>query len=355
MPTMGRRPTKNFNCPPHFRVRDRVGVAYFFYDLGGKPRKELPLGTDYATAIRKWADLEQDAKHITPSLLTFKVVSDRYARDVLPMKAARTQKDNLVELDNLLKFFNNPPAPFGSIQPIHIRQFMDWRTDKGKHSTTRANREKALFSHIWNMAREWGLTDLSNPCAGIKGFTEHGRTVYTEDDVLDAVYECGDRALKDALDLAYLCIQRPADTIKMSETDIRDGVLEVVQNKTGARIRINLVGELDQVIKRIMKLKKTFKVRSLALVCKDNGAAMTYGALRNGFDRARIEAIKRYPKLEKEIKEFQFRDLRAKGGTDKAEKAGNVRAAQKLLGHSTEKTTEIYIRKIRGETVDPTK
>ena len=54
---------------------------------------------------------------------------------------------------------------------------MDWRKD----APVRANREKALFSHIFNKAREWGYTAAPNPCAGVKGFTERGRDAYIED------------------------------------------------------------------------------------------------------------------------------------------------------------------------------
>lgn len=350
MQPMGRRPSVHQNMPPRMRPRQKPGGIYYYYDLGGKPRREIPLGNDYATAVRKWVELEQDTTQQAASLLTFKAVADRYLKEVLPTKAARTQKDNLTELANLLKFFNNPPAPLESIKPMHIRLYLDWR---GQQARTRANREKALFSHIWNMARAWGLTELANPCIGIKGFGEDPRDVYIEDDVYQAVYGCADRALKDAMDLEYLCAQRPADTLKLSETNIQDGQLVIAQNKTDARLRINIKGKLKKVIKRIMETKRGHKVRSLALICKDNGAALSYGALRDRFDRARAMAAKKHPKLAEAIREFQFRDLRAKGGTDKAEAEGNVRSAQKLFGHSMEKTTEIYIRNRRGDSVDP--
>ncbi|KAF5292576.1 hypothetical protein FQR65_LT20254 [Abscondita terminalis] len=42
-----------------------------------------------------------------------------------------------------------------------IAQYRDSRTAK-----TRANREIALLSHVFNIAREWGLTTKDNPCVG---------------------------------------------------------------------------------------------------------------------------------------------------------------------------------------------
>ena len=54
------------------------------------------------------------------------------------------------------------------------------------------------------------------------------------------------------------------------------------------------------------------------------------------------------------VKCFQFRDLRAKAGTDKAD-ATDMREAQQQLGHKSVKTTEIYLRTRAGEKVTPTK
>jgi len=62
------------------------------------------------------------------------------------------------------------------------------------------------------------------PCAGVKGFTERGRDVYVEDDTYRAVWDAADWPTRDAMDLAYLTGQRPADVLKMQITDIRDAV-----------------------------------------------------------------------------------------------------------------------------------
>ena len=190
---MGRKPTTHSNLPPRMRSRkQRSGKVFYYYDTGLKPRVEIPLGSDYTTAVRKWSELHIVNGGTVSKLITFKEVSDRYVLEVIPKKAARTQKDNLHELTWLLKFFNNPPVPLEEIRPQHIRQYLDWR---GKSSHTRANREKALFSHIWNIARSWGLTDLPNPCLGIKGFTEKATKVFLTFEELDKIEQEGQNGL----------------------------------------------------------------------------------------------------------------------------------------------------------------
>ncbi|WP_232439928.1 tyrosine-type recombinase/integrase [Burkholderia ubonensis] len=52
---------------------------------------------------------------------------------------------------------------------------------------------------------------------------------------------------------------------------------------------------------------------------------------------------------------FQFRDLRAKAGTDKAESSRDIRAAQRQLGHTSIVMTEHYVRERKGDRVEPTK
>lgn len=349
---VGRLPTKNLNLPKNMRARvQRSGKTYYYYDTGAKPRTEIPLGADYIEAVRKWTELE--GRNQMP-MVTFKDVTDRYIKEILPLKANRTQADNLIELDNLLAFFNNPPAPIAEIKPIHVRQYLDQRTNFGRTSTTRANRERALLSHIFNMARNWGVLDTVNPCQGIKGYTQTGRDVYIEDDVFNAVYAVASQPLRDAIDLAYLTGQRPGDVISMSEADIQDGMLLVQQGKTNAKLRIAITGELKQLIDRIIAGKKKHKVRTLQLISTETGRPMSQQAIAERFTKARAKASKQNPTIKDAIMAYQFRDLRAKAVTDKAENEG-ISKAQKLAGHSTEKMTAHYVRSKIGEKVEPTR
>lgn len=354
------------------RARVRGKTTYYFLDKGGKPRVEVSLGKNYVEAVRKWAQ-ESTNRGSAGAVVTFKAAAEGYVREVLPKKAPETQKLNMRELANLLEFFGDTKETIDSIKPIMVKQYMTWRAKQvldeklaanverkaagrkvaaitGTEGHVPANREKALLSHIWNYAREHGLTNLSNPCAGIKGYKEAGRDAYIDDAVYTAVWEVAEPGLRDAMDLAYLSAQRKADVLKFSRTDLKDDQLTVVQNKTGKRLRVSVEGQLAAVIERINKRK----VAGIALVCNDKGERMTEYMLRGAFDRARLAAAEKFPRLTKDIEAFQFRDLRAKAGTDKEEKDG-MDAAQAQLGHSTSAMTAHYVRHRRGKLVKPTK
>lgn len=340
---MGRKPTKP-DAIPRFRRRKRGARIYYYYDHGlvdGK-RVEEPLGTDYGLAVKRWAQIEQAINLPAPAILTFRHVCEAYRRKVMPTKAARTQRDNERELANLLAFFDDPPAPLDAIRPVNVRQYLAWRHE----APVRANREKALLSHIWNFARAEGYTDRPNPCAGIKGNREPGRDQYIEDAQYNAIWDAADDCLRDAMDLAYLTAQRPGDVLRLTEMDVRDGVLHIAQGKTGTKLRIEIAGELAQLLARIRTRKQGHAVYSTRLIVNEQGRALGTNALSRRWAKACRTAG---------ITNLQFRDLRAKAATDKEESSGSIRAAQRQLGHATVRMTEHYTRNRQGSKVTPTR
>jgi integrase len=342
---MGRLP-KRPDAVPQLRVRKKPsGKTFYYYDHGGKPRREEPLGSDYGLAIKRWAEIHRASDEKPASVITFRYVADRYRAIVIPTKAPRTQLDNAKELKQLLAYFDDPPCPLEAIEPVNVRQYLTWRSAKAK---IRANREKALLSHIWNWARGEGYTSLANPCAGIKGNRETGRDVYVEDDAFDAVWKIASGPLRDAMDLAYLAGQRVADTLRMDQRDMRDGYLHIKQGKTGTKRRIEVTGDLAQLIDRIAERKAGYKVHATRLIVGEDGQPWTYDRLRRSFRDACTSAGINPD-------DFQLRDLRAKAGTDKADSAADIREAQKQLGHSSVTMTEHYVRNRRGAKSTPTR
>lgn len=353
---MGRKPYKNTNLPPRMRARRRPnGKTYYFYDMGGRPRKEKSLGSDYILALQGWAKFEQ---HAPIAQATFNDAADRYLIDELPDKSARTQSDNVKELANLREFFGD--GLLNDIEPVNIMQFMEWRREKARawlrkkgmkvereSGNVRANRERALFSHIFNYARRKGLTSAPNPCLGIETLEESGRDVYVEDSTYQVAWNAAGQPLRDAMDLAYLTGQRPADTVALTEHDIKDGYLHVKQGKTGKKIRIEVVGELADVLQRIRARRSGHKIITTYLVVNQYGRPVQRRTVA-----AWLRDVREATGIDPDS--FQFRDLRAKAGTDKEGTQG-MSAAKDQLGHTSEKTTALYVRNRLGKKVSPTR
>ncbi len=347
--------TSNKDLPPRmFRVRRALksGKTWeAFYYNGRAPtgeRVQIPLGSDLNEAKRKWAELECREAPVDTGLMRF--IFDRYVREVIPGKAPKTQLDNEGALKQLRKVFDN--APIDSVTPQHIAQYRDKRSAK-----VRANREISLFSHVWNTAREWGYTAKENPVRGVRKNKETPRDYYADEEVWSAVYGVACDELKDALDLAYLTGQRPGDVIKMRLTDVKDGYLEVKQNKTKKKLRIQLEvdgmrTELGQLLDRVKGRER--KIASLFIVATSRGVPLNKWTLRTRFDTARAAAAKQAAEAGNEelcarIKAFQFRDSRPKAASET-----DLDHASKLLGHTNKQITQTVYRRV-GEIVKPTR
>ncbi|TAK86606.1 MAG: integrase [Aquabacterium sp.] len=323
---MGRKRSTHKDLPKGMTKKGE----HYYHVTTTTPRKWTPLGRERALALLAWARLE--GSEPDPALKTFEAIALRYEREVIPTKARRTQADNLKELERLRAVFNR--VQIDRIKPHHVRAYLDKR---GETAKARANREKALLSHLFNRAREWGYTDAPNPCQGVKGFKELGRDRYVSDAEFQAVREHAHPTVRDAMDLALLTGQRPADVLKIKRVDIHDGALWIVQNKTGAKRAIEITGELKELIDRIDS-RPRLRIGPY-LVQDDDGKHLRSDGLRSRFDKARKAAGV----------SFQFRDIRAKAATD----TGDLAHSQLLLGHKRREMTEHYVRRRTGERVKP--
>lgn len=358
--------TTNRDLPPRMiRVKRKLksGKVWQSYYYNGRneegERVQIPLGHDLQEAKRRWAQLECADAPENSNLMRY--IFNRYEREIIPAKADRTQRDNLAMLKFLRAVFDT--APIDAITPQMIAQYRDNRKscvkgEEAKPAPVRANREITLLSHVFNMAREWGYTANQNPCQGVRKNKERPRDYYADNEVWDAVYAQACDELKDAMDLNYLTGQRPADVLKMRLADIKDGALEVKQNKTNKKLRILLDDpaggrtQLGQLIDRIKE--RTRKVASLFLIATPGGAPLNKFTLRIRFDAARTAAAKAADEakdkpLAERIRAFQFRDIRPKAASET-----DLAHASKLLGHTDKQITRTVYQRV-GETVMPTK
>ena len=372
---MNRPRTTGKHLPPRMLMRRRVlksGKEWigYYYNAGkdpdtGKPR-EIALGTDLAEAKRKWAELE--GKPQAADLGTLAAAFDKYIRDIIPKKAPKTQALNLAELETLRIYFRG--ARWRDVKTQHLAAYRDGRKTKrrlrkdgtvrdpgGKPAPVAANRELALFSDVWNMAREWGYTDLPNPCRGLRRNEETPRSFYADEAVWRAVYEAGPVELRDAMDLAYLSGQRPNDVITFSDRQIIDDELHVRQGKTSKFLRIVLTDqetgertELGRVIDRI----RARPVRGVRLLCTPEGKPLTRGMLRVRFEDAREAAALKAAAAGDEELATRIRGMWFTDNRPKAASETDLEHASKLLGHSSSTITRKVYQRV-GERVKPTK
>lgn len=326
---MGRHPSRNRQLPARMRARHRPSGTYYYFDHGGSPRKETPLGNNYVEAVQKWSTLMISAPTVRRTIAH--AINEYLASVDFDRLGTGTQKDYRFALDKLLEHFGD--ANLHDVKPSHVVSYLDFRRKQSQH---RAQREVSILGMIYAyaMARDWVS---SNPASPVKRKRLKGRKeVYIEDSVLGAVYAQAGQPLRDAIDLAYLIGQRPADVIGISEGQIIDGMLTISQAKTGAKVKVPVTGDLKSVIERILMRKSGMIWQTMILLTDERGFPMTKAKLRSRFEEARKKAGT-------SAAHFQFRDLRSKAASDLREQYG-LEAAQALLGHSSVTMTEHYTR-----------
>lgn len=314
---MGRRRTKHFHLPPLMRMH---GACYYY------GRREIPLGSDFQAALRKYAELHGAIPEEAPTKFRHAIKAYRES-DEFKSRAPSTQRGYSRQLIVLDKVFGD--LEFTEILPLHIRQYL-----KKHRSKVSATREKALFSLVWNFSRGTDLTTEANPCAGIHGVISK-RTRYVTDAELTSILKHADQPTRDFLELLYYTGQDASVVLKLTRADIHDGELWARRTKTGEAARIVIEGGLSTVLKRVTG----YRVASLWLVRDETGQRFSLNAIRKRFWHARTAAGQ----------DWQLRDLRAKAATDSVD----TEAANRLLAHAAMSTTDGYRRQHAGRTAKP--
>lgn len=320
------RPRKNRLDLPEC-VYFRHGAYYFV--AGGKWRM---LGRDYAKAMAAWAKL-LNASDTKGEIQTVSDLLDRYLLEVVPSKAARTQKDNRVEIRFLRAFFGGMDV--AAVTTANIASYFTHRKAK-----TRANREIALLSHAFNKAILWGLT-TRNPCAvpGLR-HSEKPRDRYVTDEEIKAFKEVAPEWLRTYIDLKLLVGLRKQDMLTLKWSDISESHILVpikkVSRQHSKTLKIVITDEIAETLSRLSRSFSHLFVTRSGTPLSSSGLDSTW---KRTMAKYRLSGLP----------PFTEHDLRGKVATD----MNNLREAQLLLGHTTYNMTEQYVKARKEDVVQP--
>lgn len=202
----------------------------------------------------------------------------------------------------------------------------------------RANREKALLSHVYTKAMEKGMVDF-NLCCGVRRNTEKARERLIEDQKYQTVLAKAQPSVKRMMTLIYRTCQRPEDLLKAGISNIKkvehEGrevrVLRVSQGKTGKTVDIVLAGDLEKLVDEHLAAKTVWPT----FVHMRAGKRYTYSGIAAMF--------RRYMK-KTGLADFGLYDIKGKGATGMYRTGVSLERVQQLLDHNSVTTTEIYIK-----------
>jgi len=306
------RPRKKNRHLPN-RMYLKHGRYYFVQD-----GKWHPLSKDYPESLRHYARIISRCEGGLSDLI-------ERTLENLTVKP-NTMKQYLGFAPKLKKaFIEFHPS---QVKPRHIAEFLD----HNRSTPAQANRMRSFLKSCFDNAVRWGMCD-SNPVTSISPFKEKGRgdKYFSDSDYL-AVRSAARPHLALMMDLAYLTGQRVGDIINLKSSDIRDGAVHFLQQKTGQRVAVEINDAIDEAIRSARELREA---RGIYLFHTGRGKPYSYNSISDAFKKAREKSG---------IRGVQFRDIRAKSATD-AEAAGLNPGI--LLGHRNPQTTNRYLRKRR--------
>lgn len=318
VPSMGRRRTRGKHLPWRMYAH---GNGFRFHPPGGKP---IPLGSPFATAILRYAEVVAEYKGPRPKLRTMGDVFDRYEAEVIPTKAESTQVTNRYELGLLRKVFRNM-TPTG-IKPRHIYGYMDHRPH------TRANREVALLSHVFTKAVRWGACD-ANPCRDVERNKEAPSDRYVDADEFWAVYDIAPPEGQVLMLLTASCGFRLSELLRLRWDQVKDDGIHIQRGKGGKRQVLvrntTMSAALDQA--RAIRRRGGVTLATPYVFCRRDGKPYT----KDGVESMWTRLMNRW--AESGGEKFQIRDLRAKSGSDHETGAH--------LGHRSDRTLQRHYRR----------
>jgi len=288
----------------------------------------------------------------TDKPFTLQDLFDRYELQVIPNKAAATQKSNRQSFKRLRNVFDlkQPVIDFKTHQAYQYRDYVG-----SNLSAKRANLDVEVLSHLFTKAVEWGC-NIQHPIKGIVGkISIPDRDRYVDDEELKAFLTVCNAMQKVYIPLKLATGKDKSMLLRIKLNDITsEGIKFPKRQKTagkkGGKASIVLFehqGEstgLKDIIYNIMYWRQRWcRVQSFYLFASSTGQPLiTEDGITSNFDSQWQRTMKKALATTSLAERFTEHDLKAKTASD----AENAEQASKLLQHHNTSTTQrIYRRK----------
>lgn len=269
---------------------------------------------------------------------TGEVCRDRVKAGTL---AQRTADDYLTDAVPLKKGVGH--IPIDALAPPHVAKY---RNTRSKKAPGHVRNEMACLSSAYDWAVELGLVK-ENPVRKVKRPPRRVRHRLIPDDEYVAVYARAVPSVKLAMTLIVRTLALPSDMLRIGPRNVVDygngrRTLRFRRGKTKVPVEVEIVGELAIALAPFLDIPTLHPT----FVRKQDGTAYTVDGIGSMFRRYCDEKHAKVP-------DFGLRDLRAKGATDMYRAGVDIRHIQRLLGHKSVQTTEIYLKELLAEIVRP--
>lgn len=211
------------------------------------------------------------------------------------------------------------------------------------------NQHRSMLRQVLAFAAVEGLREGHNPVDNIQPAKTLQRIRIVTDDEVRAMKAAAlqqsrnGEALARMIDLAMITGQRIGDLIRIRWQDVTDQGIVIVQGKGQGRVRLLI--EWSPALRAAVDACAQGTERIGFLLKTQSGHGYRYAGIRSAWVRAAARAG---------IEDLHIHDLRGRAGVDALEDAGqDIKAAQRLLGHTSEAMTRAYTEGKYAKRVKP--
>ena len=169
------------------------------------------------------------------------------------------------------------------------------------------------------------------PCRLVKRNPENPRGRYVSDGEFTAVYDMAAPQIQVIMDLALITGLRMGDVLALQLQSITDAGLDVRTAKTGKSLLFEWTPALRAAVDQAIALRGN--AASMFLICSRRGHRYTVEGFKSNWQRLMRKCMERGVIAER----FQFRDLRAKTGSESED--------DNLLGHEDPRTLRRHYKR----------
>lgn len=278
---MPRRPSK-VELPPHVHCVRVKGKPYFYYQPGRNTANaakavrlpDNPADPDWWLAYRAAASLpEQQTSANAVSVL---VKAYKESPEWNQLKPS-TKEGWAIYLRRIEERWGK--LEVRGIEPLHVLALRDAFASQPATANATMRCLSSLMS--WSVPRGYRL---DNPCREIRPLKGGEGYSPWPDEMLALAAEEMREDLWWAAALALYSGQREADCIKMTWADIKDGVMHVVQGKTGKKVWVPVHASLRPVLASIPR-------RATTVLTSSEGTPWTLSGFKSAWRKDKPKAI----------------------------------------------------------------
>jgi integrase len=314
-------------------------------------KQTFKLGDTLPAAYKAWSD------RIGVPLATGSTVAqllERYALEVVPTKAPKTQAGNYRAIPRLTKAVGH--FRITQLEPQHVYHYVEARDAK-----TAAHREVEVLSHAFTKAVQWGLLKR-HPFKRelrLEGIQRKTRYVADEEVIAALAAPCRMKRGSVLMIQAYIRVKlmtglRREDLLRLNPgRDFKPDGIAIQPRKTakttGKRVFFPWTPELRAAVEAALAVRPVDIAPLLfctrdgeCYISEENGDA-------TGWDSMWQRFMARLLKTGAIERTFTERSLRGKAGSDEE----SLEAARQLLAHADARVTDRFYR-LKGDVVQPT-